>query len=347
MFFLLTVAFSIAQESFSVGAGGDVAFGRYLKHTKQYRPHGGTQPFQTLKPLFQQVDMVFCNLETPLSDEDPHIIGSKRPLSHSLTFRADTRYAQLMQSAGVQLLSLSNNHMEDCNKNGLAHTIKALDQAGIHHAGAHLTQDPYAPKVLTHKDVDIVFFARSTKRNKGRITGLHPYVAFATPKHLLEQTPEQIKAYKKAYPKALIMVSIHWGGEYMTQPVRIQRTIARKLIDAGAHIILGHHPHVLQPVEVHKHGVIVYSMGNFIFDQNRPKTHISAFFLFDFIYQQQWFIKRVRLIPLKLSPPPLPTQMGEVSQLEQFRRDSAQKEYHTPFQYDENSLLWEAEPIEP
>ena len=330
--------------SFAIGAGGDVGFGRYLK-SKRYRSHGGDDPFSELRPLFAQSDLVFVNLETPLSDVHPPIVLSKRPLKNRLNFRADTRYAHVLQEAGIDVVSLANNHMEDCSKEGIATTTKALDEAGVHHVGAHRESDPYAPIIFQERGVDIVIFARSTKRNKGRIgTQPHPDIAYVTASNLLDTTLAQLALYKEKYPKAIFLFSIHWGGEYMDVPVRIQRKIARRLIKEGVHVVLGHHPHVLQTVEVHPTGVIVYSMGNFLFDQPRTDTHKSAFFAMDFVWNDGWHPKVLQIHPLQLYAPPKKTHLGTQRDiLQTLYRYSKSKQYNTDLHWEGSTLIWEAE----
>jgi len=338
-FFFMALA---EPRVFTLGAGGDVGFGRYMK-SKRYRQHGGEEPFSALTSLFAASDLVFVNLETPLYDRHPPNVRSKRPLKNRLTFRSDTRYAQLMQNAGIDLVSLANNHMEDCSREAIQSTVDALDLAKLHHVGAHTEHDPYAPIVFQHDSVDVVVFARSTKRNKGRIGAKpHPDIAYVRTESILETSVPLIAEYKAKYPSAIFVFSIHWGGEYMDFPVRIQQTVARGLIDAGVHAVLGHHAHVLQPVEVYNSGVILYSMGNFIFDQSRVDTHKSAFFMMDFSWDEGWKPSQLRIHPLKLSVPPITTKRsGDQNIVHTIYRNGRNKRYRTPLTWTDGMLVWE------
>jgi len=343
-YIVLFFFFAMAEPaSFTIGAGGDVGFGRYLK-SKRYRSHGGEVPFSELQPLFSLSDLVFLNLETPLSDVHPPIVRSKRPLKNRLNFRADTRYAQVLRDAGVDVVSLANNHMEDCGKVAIETTSTALDSAEVKHVGAHLTNDPYKPIVFQKNGVDIVVFARSTKRNKGRIgVEPHPDIAYVRAENILSESLPLVSLYREKYPKAVFLFSMHWGGEYMDIPVRIQRKVARKLIKEGIHVVLGHHPHVLQPVEVHPTGVILYSMGNLLFDQPRTDTHKSAFFTMNFIWNEGWRTSALRIDPLQLYAPPKKTYIGsQKAILQTLFQHSKSKQYKTPLAWKGDSLIWKA-----
>ena len=333
---LMICTLAAQPKEFVLGAGGDIAFGRYLK-SGLYRPHGGETPFSDLKRLFSQADLVFANLETPLQNVDPPHV---HPPKNSLTFRADLQYAQHMKTAGLDLLSLANNHMEDCTLTGISHTQDALSAAGIHYGGANMQKDPYEPVIFEHQGTEIVFFARSTKRNHGSISR-HPYIAFERAKDIHATAPQIIQKYKKIYPSALFIFSLHWGAEYSSFPVSIQRSIAHVLIDSGVHAVLGHHPHVLQPVETYKDGVILYSMGNLLFDQFRSETQKGAFFYLHFAYQKDWSLNKIRIVPLKVLPPPNTTEISkDTNTLMKFEHNSTKKRYSTTFQWKGEELLW-------
>jgi len=341
----LIFSFAFAEpKTITIGAGGDVGFGRYRK-TKKYFSHGGEAPFASLEPLFQQSDVVFVNLETPLSDVDPPNVRSKRPLRNGLTFRSDTRYAQMMVDVGIDVVSLANNHMEDCRKAGLEHTQEALEKVNLYAVGAHTEKDPYAPVVFQKEGVDIIVFARSTKRNRGRISRKgHDDIAYVNPQDLVKNAAPLIESYKQQYPQGLIVFSIHWGEEYSTLPTGGQQRIARALVDTGVDIVLGHHPHVLQPAEVYKSGLILYSMGNFVFDQYNQATRKSAFFAMDFHFEEEWKPVQIKVHPLQLSRPPETTQISTNKKVVQgFVLNSKKKRFGTKFQWENDILIWKAE----
>ena len=292
-----TLSFAKPQSTFTVGAGGDVAFGRYLKNN-EYRSHGGEDPFGELIPFLEKSDLVFVNLEIPLDDDVPQKIQSSKRESSGLIFRADERYANILSEAGVDVVSIANNHLEDCGKKGVQRTQDVLELHNVAYVGADVYKTPYLPKVIQKDDVEIVIFGRSTRRNFGSINQNAPsYIAYETTGSIAQNAPSIIKSYKETYPNALFIYSIHWGEEYRQTPTSMQRKTAHQLIDAGIDVILGHHSHVLQPLEMYKNGIILYNMGNLIFDQSREETQKSAFFQIEFVWKDEWIANRIEIIP--------------------------------------------------
>ena len=332
----------------SLGAGGDVSFGRYHK-SRRYLSHGGAEPFQYLRPLFAQADLVLVNLETPLMDGDPKRIRQGRWPKKSILFRGDTRYAELLKQVGVTGVSLANNHAEDCGRPGLKATETALAQAGVLHPGVSVDGDPYAPVIFEAQGHRVVWFARSHRRNHGPIDTGKPFkrIAFETLKDTLRTSVKMVKTYRQRYPNALFLFSLHWGAEYSERPSNRQVKVARALIDAGVHAVLGHHAHVVQPVEVHGAGVIFYNMGNLLFDHHRKDARRSGFFFGDFIQNGagSWRVAGVRVVPLEAPIPPEPARVAcervgkEI--LDRLQRDSGARRHKTVFTLGEGVAVWE------
>ncbi len=335
---------SAAIRQCTVGFGGDTAFGRYHK-SQRYRPHGGTHPFRFLKPLLDKADATVVNLETPLMDGDPKKIREGKWPKSSLWFRSDTRYALKMAEAGVAGVSLANNHTEDCGKEAYRSTVDALTEAGVAHAGLQPDGDPYAPAVFEKAGTQFVLFSRSTKRNKGGIGAgnSHPTIAFETLSDVRKRGASRVKEARATYPDAVILFALHWGQEYQTTPSGSQRRAARALIDAGANAVLGHHAHVLQPVEVWNDGVIFYSLGNFLFDQYRAEARRSGFFFADFVQESQgWVVDRVRMVPLQAPLPPNPPGPATGKAANRILADFVEAAHDaTPFVVVEGEAVWD------
>ncbi len=260
-----------------VVAGGDVMFGRYVFRTLV--PSGGDRPFEQLAPVTRAADLALVNLETPLSDVDPDelVRARKLPLRH-LRFRAPTRYAGALADAGVDVAVLANNHAEDCGEAGLAETLLALEGAGVGAVGASVGGDPLAPLVLDVSGVRVAVLAATTRRNRGTPKpGQSVPVAFLTTSEMLEVLPARVRALREGGAE-VVLVTLHWGGEFTAWPNRRQQQLARALVDAGATAVLGHHAHVLQPVEAWGDGIILYNMGNLVFDMVRIDGRRGAAF---------------------------------------------------------------------
>jgi poly-gamma-glutamate capsule biosynthesis protein CapA/YwtB (metallophosphatase superfamily) len=328
--------------TFSVGAGGDVGFGRYNK-SKQYRPHGGDDPFVGLAPLFHDTDLVFVNLETPLYDDIPKMIRNARGSSNGLIFRADTSYAHTLHDAGVDVVSLANNHLEDCGKEGAISTQRALEQANVSFVGTNVDTDPFQPVIINKEGTQIVVFARSSRRNYGGIDGPpHPYMAYEKTSSIGKISVALVKEYREKYPEALFIYSVHWGEEYSPNPYSSQRKVARALIDSGVDIFLGHHAHVLQPVEIYNDGVIIYSLGNMVFDQSSTRTRRSAYFNMEMVWEDKWKAKKIEITPLQLQKPPNTTLVStNHAVLDEFYRNSRKSPYGTELKWENDVLIWE------
>jgi poly-gamma-glutamate synthesis protein (capsule biosynthesis protein) len=212
-------------------------------------------------------DLVLANLETPITTRG-------LPLK-KFTFRSAPPAAAALRKAGVTLVSLANNHTLDYGRRGLVDTLKALPKYGIESVGAGLNKKAaHKPLIMSKNGLTvgflsyITFLAPGIPRELARVS-----VAFAPNRAVLTQNVQQLKSKVD-----LVIVSFHWGREFHRQHNDLQKRYARAAIDAGADLVLGHHPHVLQPSETYRGKLIVYSLGNFLFFMTRPRTRDSTIF---------------------------------------------------------------------
>jgi poly-gamma-glutamate synthesis protein (capsule biosynthesis protein) len=164
--------------------------------------------------------------------------------------------------------------MFDCEKKGIVSTIEFLSEEKIKFTGAgETTAQALRPAIFNLKNTRIGFLAYNAYPMDWIVLKEdQPAIAFY-------DSSRAIEAVEKLKKKAdVVIVSLHWGDEYRQKPNSRQIKIAHQLIDAGADLILGHHPHVLQPIEEYKDGVVVYSLGNFVFDQRKSATRKSVIF---------------------------------------------------------------------
>jgi len=234
---------------------------------KKIKEIGPNYPFEKTREIISKADIAFCNLECAIS---PKATGK----SKGNVFCIKPENAKGLSFAGFDVVSLANNHMFDCEKKGILSTMEFLTEEKIKFAGAGKTiEESIHPAIFNVKNTRIGFLAFcaypmdwvTLKKND-------PAIAFYDSSRAMEA----IEKLKKNVD--VIVVSLHWGTEYRKNPTSSQINIAHQLIDAGAHLILGHHPHVLQEIERYKDGVIVYSLGNFVFDQRKPETKKSLIF---------------------------------------------------------------------
>jgi len=213
-------------------------------------------PFLRVADFLRGADLAFGNLENPISDR-----GSNQGSIYS--FRANPRVVEGLSYAGFDVLSLANNHIWDWGALALADSISLLQAADIASVGVGGNyKEANAPAFFEVGGTNIAVLA---------YTNLLPENLEAGPSTPglsdfdVEDVKNKIRSLKET--GSLVVVSLHWGEEYEAQANDIQKTIARGLIDAGADLIVGHHPHVVQELEQYGDGWIAYSLGNFVFDQ--------------------------------------------------------------------------------
>jgi len=224
------------------------------------------EALQAVAPVLRGADIAFCNLECP-------IVSQPDPLPKLHRFAASPDLASVLTHCGFDIVSLANNHTMDCGKRGLVETMNQLRQLGIAFCGAGVTRrNAHLPTILNKNGLRVAFLAYSQFPPEGivRLPGA-PTVALLREGSLREEIS---RARRRA---DVVVVSLHWGREFTSQPTAQQRQLANQAAAAGADLILGHHPHVLQPVEFLERGsgrkaVVAYSLGNFMFDSRRPKS---------------------------------------------------------------------------
>lgn len=215
-------------------------------------------PARKVEDFFRNADIVAVNLEGPMSDE-----GVRSGSEYS--FRADPRAVETLKLLNASVVSLANNHMWDYGRAAMMDTIEILSENNIVSAGAGgNARVANAPAIRETKGMKFHFFAYTNLYPKSLEAGENsPGVSSFVP----EKAYGEIQAIKSADPKNIVIVLFHWGEEYEPHPNAFQRDTAHALVDAGADMVIGHHPHVAQDAEEYKGKHIFYSLGNFIFDQ--------------------------------------------------------------------------------
>ncbi len=228
---------------------GDMMLGRGME--KLMKENSVYHPFQQIVQLLRGVDIVFANLEGPVVD------STQEFSAESLKFLFHPGVLEGVKWSKINLLSLANNHTSDMGKEGMKETRDWLDKYRIQYVGNPLSgnQDMQSSSFSSQKTVFLAF---------NRVL---PFI------NSQEEIIESIKKTKLNNPDKYIIVSIHWGNEYQLTSSLIQRELANKIIAVGADIIIGHHPHVVQEVDIVQGKPVFYSLGNFIFDQQSlPET---------------------------------------------------------------------------
>jgi len=245
------------NESLSLLFGGDVMLDRGIENIIEDQRYNWMYPFEQVVQETQRADLAFVNLEGPVSDA-----GQDRKNLYS--FRMNPASMNALLGAGIDVVSLANNHIGDFGREALEDTMRRLHRAQIAYTGAAWNStELLEPTIRMVKGRRIGFLAFTDVgpdwlSADDALSGIA--IASAT---YVEDTVRQ--ASKKV---DILVVSFHFGNEYEARPTKRQQLLARTAIDAGARIIIGHHPHTVQSIEEYRNGVIAYSLGNFIFDQN-------------------------------------------------------------------------------
>ena len=243
----------LPPDAVEIAATGDVNLGARVGEL--IRAHGPSYPWEHVSGLLRTADVTLVNLECAMSTR-----GS--PLDKEYTFRGDPSAVPAMAEAGVDVANLGNNHAADFGREALVDTLGHLRAAGIAAVGAgRNTDEAYRHVVVERSGLRIAFLGAT------RVLPYHfgagsdvPGVASAYEEARL------ISAVRAADGDAdVTVVSIHWGVELAPEPNDVQIGLGRALVDAGADVVIGHHPHVLQPVVRYRGAVIAYSLGNFVF----------------------------------------------------------------------------------
>ncbi|MBI4995226.1 CapA family protein [Candidatus Peregrinibacteria bacterium] len=246
------------EEVITLIATGDVLLARYVE--QRMRATGDyLLPFKLSADFLKSADVTFGNLETPLLN------GANTP-KDSTTFRADPASVKGLQFAGYDVVSVANNHTMNYQIPGLTNTLKELKKAGILTSGGGKNQDAaHTPAILEVKGKTIAFLSYVDTKIPPRNYGIATYNTPGLASMDIEAMKNDVKNAQTEYD--IVVVSMHSGTEYKKEPAQFQKDFAHAAIDSGANVVIGHHPHVVQPVEYYGTGVIFYSLGNFVFDQ--------------------------------------------------------------------------------
>ncbi len=279
----------VAELEVSLIAAGDIFYSRGI--ASMIKKQGDwNYPLQEVKKYLQSGDLVFGNLETPITP-GPEVFSGE------MVFRSDPETASTLADAGFSVLSLANNHTPNWGEKGLFDTFQYLDQAGINYVGAgsdiitayqpvYLEEQGLKFAFLAYNDTDVVpdYYGAGAKRAGTALMDIEKMtIAVQTARSQVD----------------FVIVSMHSGTEYVFQPNTAQVNFAHAAIDAGADLVIGHHPHVVQTMERYQGKFIFYSLGNFVFDQNWSAETAEALMLK--IYFNQQGLRQISLVPVVIA----------------------------------------------
>jgi gamma-polyglutamate biosynthesis protein CapA len=219
--------------------------------------------FKKVTPLFRTADIVFCNLETVLSEK-----GLKKYYLPSVEMRGFPECVNALKSGGFNLVNVANNHIAQHGLEAFYDTLRILTDNEIQYIGLDSKQGSIP--FIFNKDGFMVAFLGYSMHPEQYFSGKVPY----SQRHNGNDIVQEVCKVKERF-HVPIVVSLHWGKEFIRFPSNEQVDLAHELIDQGVDVVLGHHSHVLQGIEEYKNGLIAYSLGNFLFDFWEEKTKRS------------------------------------------------------------------------
>lgn len=259
---------------------GDIIWSTHVDDVA--RKHGIGYPFQKVAPLLKQADYVVANMEGCISTRG-------RRMDKQYTFRAPTTLASALRRAGVDIVTLGNNHAKDYGSTALLDTFEHLQRAGVRWVGAGANAEEASQPIWIEERgirVAVVSFTAIVPKDFPAGKGT-PGVAVLD--HVVPRLPEH-----RRHVDVVIAVP-HWGTEGIHAPSPKQKRLARTLSEAGVHLIVGHHPHVVQGYERIGRTHVLYSVGNFV---HTPRSAIArrAAILWAEVYPDG--VRNLRVIPL-------------------------------------------------
>jgi len=250
---------ALAADTLNIVFTGDILLDRGVRRVIAH--HGVNRLFSDgIDSVFRSAQLVVGNLECPATK-------IKAPVFKRYIFRGEPEWLDTLQQHGITHLNLANNHSIDQGREGLMDTRRNIIKAGMTPIGAGANMQEATEPMLLASEPRRVWFVPSLRLALENYTYLpdQPCVSQEPMDSLLQR----VFRLRKADSTAVIVVSLHWGGEHTLEPVSLQRHQAHQLILAGADVLICHHTHTLQTIETFRGKQIYYSIGNFIFDQQK------------------------------------------------------------------------------
>ena len=239
--------------------GGDIMLSRYVGRLARQK-NDPTWPLHEIAPLLASADIAFANLESPFSDQG-------HSFDKGMVFRAEPDMIAALKTAGIDAVSTANNHVRDAGGHGVEFTLDLLAKNHIAAVGTGATaQRAHEGAILERKGVGFGFLGYTFDQSNGNHKDVDDRIAMVD----VHQMRADVAGLQKRAD--VVIVSMHAGVEYQPSPNALQQQFAHAAIDAGASAVIGHHPHVVQTVELYGNGIIFYSLGNLVFDQFQLKT---------------------------------------------------------------------------
>lgn len=262
------------KDNVSIAVTGDVMFARKMPNVLSM----DSSPFKGVDDVISTVDLLLINFENAATTSGNALKGDV-PLS------CNPSYVPLAKGNNVTVAALANNHAYDYGETGMKDTIKALNDNGITPMGAGQNSDEAhkaVVKEINGRKITILNYMDS-KNFAEYSQDVMPYAKENSSGYSAYDSADAQKQIAENNDSDLIIAYMHYGNEYSNSPNENQVNISHELIDYGADVVIGAHPHVTEGIEMYKGKPIFYSLGNFIFDQSNEATHSAYFVKIDLV----------------------------------------------------------------
>lgn len=290
--------------------GGDVMLDRGPGHAVGK----GVDPFAKLATTLHDADIAVCNLECVIAE-------GGEPERKAYTFRARPRCVPVLKRH-FTAVSVANNHALDYGRGAFLRQLELLGQGGVHHfGGGRNLQEARRPLILERHGRRVALVGYNGVLSRSFEAGADtPGIAWLVE----EDVVADLERARKEFRADIVIPYLHWGEEGESGPTPAQRTLARRLIDAGADAVVGAHPHVTQTVDVHRGRPIVYSLGNLVFDYDPGDPPVYSGWLVRFTFggpgkvdfETVAFELDPAGLPVPVPPPPPPPSPSPAPRVE-------------------------------
>lgn len=253
---------SFETEATIAGIGDILIHDKLYNDARSNNGYDFSPMFSHIKPLLRKPDLLIANQESIPGGDELGISGYPR-------FNSPHEIVDALQDAGIDFVTTANNHSLDKGESGILNAIRYYEKKNMNYTGTFKSsEDKDRIRIVEVKGIRIAILAYAEHFNGLRVPDGKEYLVSKLEKQNVLSDIEKVK--KEA---DVVVVALHWGNEYVRQPNATQKELAKEFIFNGADIILGHHPHVLQPIQFLKQkdgkkGMVVYSLGNFLSGQD-------------------------------------------------------------------------------
>ncbi|GMG97529.1 CapA family protein [Tepidimicrobium xylanilyticum] len=298
-------------EITTISLVGDVMMDGTVK--KAVEKYGYFYPWGRVQHYFKNSHLSIVNLETSITDKET-IWPDKE-----FNFKSSPKNLDAMKKAGINIATLANNHILDYGYEGLLDTLMYLEESGIQYVGAGRNKKEALKGTIVEANglkFGVIAFSRVIPHVNWYATDKRPGLVGAYD-GFTKDMMNRIEGLKKEVD--ILILSIHWGKERSTYPRKEEIAVAKEAIDRGVDIVMGHHPHVLQGIEIYKDKPIFYSLGNFVFGS---KDELTKTTMIGQVVMKGKKIDRVEIIPCSIMDGrPIPLEDNEKSRVIGYIKD--------------------------